>query len=587
MDSQTNNYSNNSNQAQSPRRQSSRLNPSLLQLGYTTLNSQHQSTTPERGAATPTTTTTQSTPPPRKKMKLQGMVPEQSQEIKLNEGILQDTNAHISSNELVRVILQTLTDLGFNASAELLQQESSVQLESDNVHKFRDAVMQGSWDTAEACLTALQLSDNPRALFLIRSQKFMELLQVKDTKHALYVLRNELTTLEGVESSELHTLSSYMMCSSFKQLSLQAGGWSGAHGDSRSVLFESLQNLIPSSLMLPPRRLLTLLEQALMHQRTTCIYHNAESNSYLLSVDHCCIREDFPRITTHTLDEHNDEVWYLAFAHHGLHLASASKDGTAIIWSVKDKTPIHTMVGHEDAISFLAWSPDDKLLLTCSNDNKVRLWDTSSGHCLKVFSKHIDAVTSCAWLPDSQRFVSSSLDKTIFLWNIDGSLLYRWIGARVTDIAVSRDGHKMVAVCSEKKIRIYDLENKNEESVQEDNNITSLSLSNDSQFALVSVAQQEIHLWDLVEKKLVHKYTGQKQGRFVIRSCFGGANQAFIVSGSEDCNVYIWHRAQGRLLEVLSGHTGTVNSVSWNPADPLMFASASDDCTIRLWGKSK
>jgi WD40 repeat protein len=120
-----------------------------------------------------------------------------------------------------------------------------------------------------------------------------------------------------------------------------------------------------------------------------------------------------------------------------------------------------------------------------------------------------------------------------------------------------------------------------------------------------SIPLKELQMWDLQTAGMTCKFTGQRQGSHIIRSCFGGAANNFIVSGSEgiklsfklfpfdyrwsvtitlDAKVYIWHRDTGVLLEVLDGHgPGSVNSVVWHPHEASMFASCSDDRTVRIW----
>lgn len=71
---------------------------------------------------------------------------------------------------------------------------------------------------------------------------------------------------------------------------------------------------------------------------------------------------------------------------------------------------------------------------------------------------------------------------------------------------------------------------------------------------------------------------------FIIKCAFGGVAESFVVCGSEDANIYLWNKEKGDLIEKIEGHSEVINSVHWNPIDPFIFASASDDKSIRIWG---
>eukprot|EP00899_Mesostigma_viride_P001331 jgi/Mesvir1/11199/Mv16593-RA.1 len=498
----------------------------------------------------------------------------------------------ISRPELVRLIQQSLYSLGYSSSAALLEKESGIPLQSQASTLFRNGVLDGDWELVTSLLARLQLRDKDklrRARFLVLQQKFLEMFETGDVTGALKCLRSEMAPLK-VDTARLHQLASLIMCSG-KQDLLARAEWSGAAGDSRYKLLLSLQDLLPSWFLIPERRLEALLEQALAVQRHACTYHNTPDRTFSLFHNHSCGRDVIPTQTTQVLEAHTDEVWHLQFSHNGRYLASASKDTTVIIWEIVGEVGNrvrHHLRGHKKPLSFISWSPDDSKLLTCGNDMLVKLWDTTTGVCLQTYTKHTDSVTACAWFPDGKHFVSGGFDKSMFLWDIEGKELEQWKGSRVNDLAISEDGRHMVSITSEKRIRVYRFHDKTEESINEVESITSLCLSSCSRYLLVNLSSQEIHLWDLCESRLPSEpaftYTGQKQGRYVIRSCFGGTDQAFIVSGSEDSQVYLWHRNNGELLEVLPGHSGTVNAVSWNPKNPYQFASASDDHTVRLWG---
>lgn len=514
-----------------------------------------------------------------------------------------------SEEDVIRLIGQHLHDLGLNQTVDLLMQESGCRLEHPSATKFRNHVMEGEWDKAESDLNELKaLMHSPSAIvrmkFLLLQQKYLEYLEDGKVLEALQVLRAELTPLK-YNTERIHILSGYLMCSHAEDLRAKAD-WEGKGTASRTKLLDKLQNLfvspayLPPSVMLPPRRLQTLLKQAVELQRERCLYHNTKLDQGLesgldsvsLLLDHTCSRKQFPCYTQQILTEHCNEVWFCKFSNDGTKLATGSKDTTVIVWQVDLESHsvkmLKTLEGHAYGVSYLSWSPDDLYLIACGPDDcsELWLWNVQTGELrTKMSQSHEDSLTSVSWNPDGKRFVTGGQRGQFYQCDLDGNLLDSWEGVRVQCLWCLSDGRTVLASDTHQRIRGYNFEDLTDRNiVQEDHPIMSFTVSKNGRLALLNVATQGVHLWDLQDRVLVRKYQGVTQGFYTIHSCFGGHNEDFIASGSEDHKVYVWHRRSELPIAELTGHTRTVNCVSWNPVVPGLLASASDDGTVRVWG---
>ncbi|OMO90532.1 hypothetical protein CCACVL1_07348 [Corchorus capsularis] len=499
----------------------------------------------------------------------------------------------IKKHEFVRLIIQCLYSFGYNRSASCLESESGICYKSVDFEMLESQILRGDWDDCIDTVNKMKdLEDDTRSsvLFLLFKQCFLEFLSCGDDSSALSILRKQVPMLH-MSKEKVHKLAYNIL--SLKKMELGKLD-EDVISELRRRLVMELGKQLPPPIVLPERRLEHLVETSVTAQIDSCIYHNSQD---VVSVyeDHCCGRDQIPTETVQILTDHSNEVWFVQFSNYGEYLASSSSDCTAIIWKVMENGKLkkeHTLRSHQNPVSFVAWSPDDTKLLTCGNMEVLKLWDVETGTCKHTFGDHGFTVSSCAWFPDSKRLVCGSSDpeKGICMWDCDGNEMKAWRGMRmpkVLDLAVTSDGENLISIFSDKEIRILNLWTNAEQVILEEHSITSLSVSMDSKYFIVNLNSQEIHLRDVAgkwEKPL--KYTGHKQNKYVIRSCFGGFNSMFIASGSENSEVYIWNRRSSKPIEVLSGHSMTVNSVSWNPKRPQMLASASDDHIIRIWGPS-
>lgn len=170
----------------------------------------------------------------------------------------------------------------------------------------------------------------------------------------------------------------------------------------------------------------------------------------------------------------------------GKWIASASADGTAMIWDAETGAHMDTLVGHMAGVSCLAWSPDSETIATGSDDKAIRLWNRTTGepaHAAgadenlppqgrigtsargiggrtdggvrgsggkKPLLGHHNYVYCLKFSPKGNILASGSYDEAVFLWDVRAGRLMRALPAHsdpVSGIDFCVDG-TLVASCS-------------------------------------------------------------------------------------------------------------------------------------------
>ena len=464
--------------------------------------------------------------------------------------------------EVTRLIIQGLRDLGYDESASTLVRESGFELESPAVAAFRQSVLDGEWAEAESLLFGPSGVPNGNSRltnghsyhrgfplaegfnefdlrFQLRRQKYLELLEARDHAGALMVLRQELTPLHQ-DTFQLHNLSGLMVCPSAEDLRTQAV-WDGAQGSSRHALLMQLSKAISASVMIPNHRLATLLTQVKQYQVSKCHYHSPLSQLSLFT-DHACDRDQFPLKMIQELSL-KDQVWYLRFSNDGKLLAVAGQMLQVTIFDTHTWKPALTLTGHRDFVAFLAWSPDDTRLVTCSNDRTAKVWSSRTGIVMHTIDNHNEPITAAAWTPDGHYIITGSMDNkdSIHQWTENAALDHTWsANYRVNALAISPDGNRLIALSTDKQIHVYNFHTRAEQiSMKLNLQPTCISISQDSNSMLINMAGHELQLIDIQSAEIVERFIGQKQTTYMIRSTFGGSEESLVLTGSEGKSSYM------------------------------------------------
>ncbi|KAG0539631.1 hypothetical protein BDA96_03G339000 [Sorghum bicolor] len=293
-------------------------------------------------------------------------------------------------------------------------------------------------------------------------------------------------------------------------------------------------------------------------------------------------------------------------------LAYGAADGSLTVCQVSEPPSVlQKMIGHSKNITDFDFSSNNQYIASCSLDKTVRVWEISKGTCIRVVYGISSQLCICFHPVNNNLLLVGNANKEINAINFSTGRVISKLNFddAVTALDIDHTGQFIFAGDAQGYIYTVSVnshtgslsrthKNKSNKSKSpittiqyrtfslvarcpvllscaQDGNLSFFSITTNAKGYLTLICSLKLASWLQTIRASFCPLLSLEKGEF-------------IVTGSEDANVYFYDlaRPKNSCVNKLQGHGSPVIGVAWNHGENFL-ASSDSDGTVIVWKRSK
>ena len=282
--------------------------------------------------------------------------------------------------------------------------------------------------------------------------------------------------------------------------------------------------------------------------------------------------------------DHEDRIEHAAYSPDGATLATASGDGSVMLWDPKTGSQTKVLT-FEDKVKRLFFSGNGAYLALIVGNTEVKLHSLETGSDLSPATNGLGVIRHLDFSPND-KFLAAAGSRGLRLWRVeDGQVFWEDFSCPdVKHLAFSPKRDRLATACADGNLYFWHVPTGRQIQVfsGHEQSLTSVMFSSDGQKVITASEDGSAWLLDISLLQRMIVFPGSDQNLTQIRF---GDDAARMLTISYD-TVRLWDTESGICLKTLPSDESLIIQADFSSDGKLVF-SASEDGLIRVWdGKS-